>query len=100
MKIYIEERSETAETKLRSAFHNRAQTFEIRARGGSAGVHVIPNQRSLKDRTAVLWHSFIVYGKYRSVSTMGDQQRRCGRNAHRARSNRLGHARFLEVRIR
>jgi hypothetical protein len=32
------ERIETTETKLLSAFHNWAQTFEVRARGTSAAV--------------------------------------------------------------
>ncbi len=34
----MEERIETTETKLLSAFHNWAQTFEVRARGTSAAV--------------------------------------------------------------
>ena len=38
LRTYIEERSEATETKLLSAFHNWAQTFEVRARGTSAAV--------------------------------------------------------------
>ncbi len=38
LRTYVEERSETTETKLLSAFHNWAQTFEVRARGTSAAV--------------------------------------------------------------
>jgi hypothetical protein len=38
LRTYIEERIETTETKLLSAFHNWAQTFEVRARGTSAAV--------------------------------------------------------------
>jgi hypothetical protein len=38
LRTYIEERSEAIETKLLSAFHNWAQTFEVRARGTSAAV--------------------------------------------------------------
>jgi hypothetical protein len=38
LKTYIEERIEATETKLLSAFHNWAQTFEVRARGTSAAV--------------------------------------------------------------
>lgn len=38
LRTYIEERSEETETKLLSAFHNWAQTFEVRARGTSAAV--------------------------------------------------------------
>lgn len=34
----MEERIESTETKLLSAFHNWAQTFEVRARGTSAAV--------------------------------------------------------------
>ncbi|HTB19339.1 MAG TPA: hypothetical protein VK708_14565 [Bryobacteraceae bacterium] len=38
LKAYVEERGETTETKLLTAFHNWAQTFEVRARGTSAAV--------------------------------------------------------------
>jgi chaperonin cofactor prefoldin len=38
LRTYIEERIEATETKLLSAFHNWAQTFEVRARGTSAAV--------------------------------------------------------------
>jgi hypothetical protein len=38
LRTYIEERSEATETKLLSAFHNWAQTFEVRARGTSAAL--------------------------------------------------------------
>jgi hypothetical protein len=38
LRTYIEERSEATETKLLSAFHNWAQTFEVRAGGTSAAV--------------------------------------------------------------
>jgi hypothetical protein len=38
LRTYIEERSEATETKLLSAFHNWARTFEVRARGTSAAV--------------------------------------------------------------
>jgi hypothetical protein len=39
LRTYIEERSEAIETKLLSAFHNWAQTFEVRARGTSAATN-------------------------------------------------------------
>lgn len=38
LRTYIEERIEMTETKLLTAFHNWAQTFEVRARGVSAAV--------------------------------------------------------------
>lgn len=36
---HVDERLETTETKLLTAFHNWAQTYEVRARGTVAAVH-------------------------------------------------------------
>ena len=58
LRIYIEERSEMTETKLLSAFHNWAQTFEVRARGTSAAVREFDERLGLiEDRVAKLERS-------------------------------------------
>ena len=54
----FEERSEAVETKLLSAFHNWAQTFEVRARGTSAAVREFDERLVLiEDRVAKLERS-------------------------------------------
>ena len=58
LRTYIEERSEATETKLLSAFHNWAQTFEVRARGTSAAVREFDERLGLiEDRVAKLERS-------------------------------------------
>ncbi len=58
LKTYIEERSEATETKLLSAFHNWAQTFEVRARGTSAAVREFDERLGLiEERVAKLERS-------------------------------------------
>ena len=58
LRTYIEERSEMTETKLLSAFHNWAQTFEVRARGTSAAVREFDERLVLiEDRVAKLERS-------------------------------------------
>ena len=58
LRTYIEERSEMTETKLLTAFHNWAQTFEVRARGTSAAVREFDERLALiQDRVAKLERS-------------------------------------------
>ena len=58
LRTYIEERSETTETKLLSAFHNWAQTFEVRARGTSAAVREFDERLGLiEERVAKIERS-------------------------------------------
>ena len=58
LRTYIEERIEATETKLLSAFHNWAQTFEVRARGTSAAVREFDERLGLiEDRVAKLERS-------------------------------------------
>ncbi len=58
LKTYIEERSEVTETKLLSAFHNWAQTFEVRARGTSAAVREFDERLGrIEERVAKLERS-------------------------------------------
>jgi hypothetical protein len=58
LRTYIEERSEATETKLLSAFHNWAQTFEVRARGTSAAVREFDERLvMIEDRVAKLERS-------------------------------------------
>src|ERR1700722_17004988 len=58
LKTYIEERSETTKTKLLSAFHNWAQTFEVRARGTSAAVREFDERLGLiEERVAKIERS-------------------------------------------
>ncbi len=58
LRTYIEERSETTETKLLSAFHNWAQTFEVRARGTSLAVREFDERLGLiEERLAKLERS-------------------------------------------
>jgi hypothetical protein len=58
LRTYIEERSEATETKLLSAFHNWAQTFEVRARGTSAAVREFDERLGLiEERVAKIERS-------------------------------------------
>ncbi len=58
LRTYIEERSEATETKLLTAFHNWAQTFEVRARGTSAAVREFEERLEMvEDRVAKLERS-------------------------------------------
>ena len=58
LRTYIEERSEMTETKLLTAFHNWAQTFEVRARGTSAAVREFDERLvMIEDRVAKLERS-------------------------------------------
>jgi hypothetical protein len=58
LRTYIQERSEITETKLLTAFHNWAQTFEVRARGTSAAVREFDERLGLiEDRVAKLERS-------------------------------------------
>jgi predicted component of type VI protein secretion system len=58
LRTYIEERIETTETKLLSAFHNWAQTFEVRARGTSAAVREFDERLGLiEERVAKIERS-------------------------------------------
>ena len=58
LRTYIEERIEMTETKLLTAFHNWAQTFEVRARGVSAAVREFDERLGLiEDRVAKLERS-------------------------------------------
>jgi chaperonin cofactor prefoldin len=58
LRTHIEERIEATETKLLSAFHNWAQTFEVRARGTSAAVREFDERLGLiEDRVAKLERS-------------------------------------------
>jgi hypothetical protein len=51
----MEERLEATETKLLTAFHNWAQTFEVRARGTSLAVREFDERLGLiEDRVAKL----------------------------------------------
>jgi hypothetical protein len=53
LKAYVDERGETTETKLLTAFHNWAQTFEVRARGTSAAVREFDERLGMiEDRLA------------------------------------------------
>jgi hypothetical protein len=58
LRTYIEERSEVTETTLLSAFHNWAQTFEVRARGTSAAVREFDERLGLiEERVAKIERS-------------------------------------------
>ena len=58
LRTYVDERSEATETKLLSAFHNWAQTFEVRARGTSAAVREFDERLGLiEERVAKLERS-------------------------------------------
>ena len=58
LRTYVDERSEATETKLLSAFHNWAQTFEVRARGTSAAVREFEERLGLiEERVAKLERS-------------------------------------------
>ena len=58
LRTYIEERSEVKETKLLSAFHNWAQTFEVRSRGTSAAVREFDERLGLiEERVAKIERS-------------------------------------------
>jgi hypothetical protein len=58
LRTYIEERIESTETKLLSAFHNWAQTFEVRARGTSAAVREFDERLGLiEERVAKIERS-------------------------------------------
>jgi hypothetical protein len=56
--VRMEERIEATETKLLSAFHNWAQTFEVRARGTSAAVREFDERLGMiEERVAKLERS-------------------------------------------
>jgi hypothetical protein len=58
LRTYIEERIEMTETKLLTAFHNWAQTFEVRARGVSAAVREFDERLGMiEERVAKLERS-------------------------------------------
>ena len=58
LRSHIEERSEATETKLLTAFHNWAQTFEVRARGTSAAVREFDERLGMiEERVAKLERS-------------------------------------------
>jgi chaperonin cofactor prefoldin len=58
LRTYVEERIEVTETKLLTAFHNWAQTFEVRARGVSAAVREFDERLGMiEERVAKLERS-------------------------------------------
>ena len=55
LQTYMEERIEATETKLLTAFHNWAQTYEVRARGTSITVREFDERLGLiEERVAKL----------------------------------------------
>jgi len=58
LRVHFDERIEATETKLLTAFHNWAQTFEVRARGVSAAVREFDERLGLiEERVAKLERS-------------------------------------------